>query len=66
MKVNIPARIAKGGPVVLVCKDDGGLTGGPRVHVALYFEDRESAVKYNKRLILGKNPSTEIFPVEII
>lgn len=66
MMVEIPKVLIEGGPVVLVCDDDGGLMGGQKVHVALYFPTEAEAVIYKKRLILGKKATMKIYPIEVI
>jgi hypothetical protein len=67
MKVQIPKIIAKDGPVVLICEDDGGLSpeAVEKIHVALYFENYEKAELYAKRLVLGKNPRIDIFSLRM-
>lgn len=61
--INIPKQIEKDGPVVLTCSDEGGLIERTPVHVAILFKSRATAENYKKKIILGKNAKTSIYPV---
>lgn len=61
--IKIPNQITPDGPTVLVCSDEGGLVEGSPVHVAILFKNKNIAENYRKKIILGKNAKTDIYPV---
>lgn len=66
--VLIPSTIPKdgSGPHILAYEDEGGLTGGEKVRIAIYFDKKKKAEKYSEKIVKGKNAKLEIYPIKAL